>query len=356
MFSKNDGIKRKGVVLLNLGTPDSPESDEVRKYLKNFLMDPFVLDVPFLVRWCIVHGAILPTRPSLAAAAYQKIWTDRGSPLLFHLEDLVDNVQKKLGDGWRVEPAMRYGSPSIERAMQVFRGKIQEELLIIPLYPQYSLAATESSIQECSRLAKKILPETRLKFVESFFNFDLFIKAFAVNIQETLKDFYYDHILFSFHGLPERQIRKVDHTRSHCLIEKDCCQSMTTQNLLCYRAQCFTTARLIAEKAGIARGKYTICFQSRLGRTPWIQPFTDHYYRQLPKQGVKKIAVVCPAFVADCLETLEEVQIRGREEFIHNGGIDLKLVPSLNASEVWVDAVVHLVQHSEGVSFRQSQH
>jgi ferrochelatase len=221
------------------------------------------------------------------------------------------------------------------------------------LYPQFSLAATESSIQKCIQVAKKKLPSKRLKFVESFYDFDPFVKAFAAIIQKSLKDFSHDHVLFSFHGLPERQIKKTDLTGTHCLNQKGCCEEIISANQNCYRAQCFATARLIAQVLNIPQSQYTVCFQSRLGKTPWIQPFTDQFYRELPKKGVKRLAVVCPAFVADCLETLEEVQMRGRDEFILNGGEDLKLVPSLNSSEEWVKAIVKLAENPELASCRR---
>lgn len=306
-------------------------------------MDPWVIDVPFLARWFLVNALILPRRPKKSAEAYRKVWTERGSPLRFHLNDLVEQVQRGLGSAWVVKPGMRYGQPSILKALEEFRAEGIRDLVIFPLYPQYSTAATESSVVECRRLAGKVFPEARLEFVPPFFADAGFIRSFAEVIRASLVEYPYDHLLFSFHGLPERQIRKLDPTGSHCLSKPDCCEVSVAANSQCYRAQCYTTARLIAQELGLTADRYTVCFQSRLGRTPWIRPYTDELYESLAKRGVKKLAVACPAFVADCLETLEEVQMRGREQFLANGGEELRLVPSLNSEPLWVEAVQKMV-------------
>ncbi len=341
-------MTQQGAILLNVGTPQSPEQGHVKEYLKEFLMDPFVIDIPYLLRWFTVNGLILPRRPAASAAAYQKIWTERGSPLYFHLIDLVDKVQVQLGDAWDVQPAMRYGQPSITKALRGFRDKGIRDVKIFPLYPQYSLAATETGIQECRRLATQLttqpeVHEFNLTFVDPFYHHPLFVDAFAAQVRNAMTDFQYDHLLFSFHGLPERQIKKTDASGAHCLSKSGCCEAVSTQNNSCYRAQCYHTARMIAAKLELKPDAYTVCFQSRLGRTPWIQPFTDQLYQQLPARGVKKLGVVCPAFVADCLETLEEIQIRGKADFIRHGGEDLKLVPSLNSGAAWSRAVAEIL-------------
>lgn len=340
--------KRKGALLLNLGTPDAPTTEAVRVYLKEFLMDPYVVDIAFPLRWLLVNGAILPKRPALSASLYRKVWTDRGSPLLNHLQDLESKVQDqfhKLNEGdWLTQSAMRYGKPSIESALIAFRDAEIDEVIAIPLYPQYSLAATESSIDKCTELFRKIIPQGSLSFVPPFYNEDVFIDSFVEVIKNSLKNYNYDYLLFSFHGLPERQVKKT--TKNYCFNRDFCCNEITEANQNCYRAQCYATARLLAEKLGIPQEKYSVCFQSRLGRTPWIKPYTDELYRELPKKGVRRLAVACPAFVADCLETLEEVQIRGREEFIQSGGEELRLIPSLNSSGTWAHAVVNMLQKS----------
>jgi protoporphyrin/coproporphyrin ferrochelatase len=336
--------QKQGVILLNLGTPNQPQPPEVKAYLKEFLMDPYVLDIPYLFRWFLVNLAILPKRSVTSAAAYQKVWTERGSPLLVHLNELSKKVQTSLGKSWNVQPAMRYGNPSIESVFKKFKEAEIEDILLFPLYPQYSLAATQSSIEKCLEVSKRIHPASKIRIIEPFYDHELFIQSFTEVAAKSIESYPYDHLLFSFHGLPERHVKKTDSTGNHCLSKNECCSQMTSANQNCYRAQCYSSARLIAEKLGLAKDHYTVCFQSRLGKTPWIQPFTDHFYRELPKRGVKRLAVMCPAFVSDCLETLEEVQIRGREEFIHNGGEDLKLIPSLNSEDIWADAVSQIIQ------------
>lgn len=338
--------KVQGAILLNLGTPDAPQASEVRQYLREFLMDPYVIDIPLPVRWLLVNGVILPTRPSKSAEAYQKIWTDRGSPLLFHLLDLVPKVQQQLGSEWRVLPAMRYGKPGIESVLSQFQKEGITDITVFPLYPQYSLAATETSVQQCQKIANRLSPEFRLKFVGAFYNDPGFIRAFAEKTRTHLTGYDYDHVLFSFHGLPERHVKKTDLRGDHCLSQENCCAEMNDANRNCYRAQCFQTAHAIARQLGLEKSRYTVCFQSRLGRNPWIKPYTDHFYESLPARGAKKIAVVCPAFVADCLETLEEIEMRGKEEFVQNGGEDLKLVPSLNSDDVWAQVVANLLKAS----------
>lgn len=341
-------MKKKGLLLINLGTPDAATTEKVRIYLKEFLMDPFVIDIPYPLRWLLVHGAILPKRPALSAEAYRKVWSDRGSPLLEHLEDLVARVQELVvASEWKVLGGMRYGTPSIRRALEEFRDEGIDEVVAFPLYPQYSLAATESSMANTRKLAKRVAPGLKLHFVPAFYDDAGFIEAFAQVAREGLQGFDYGHLLFSFHGLPERQIRKTDHSAQgtkHCLESQDCCAVMTEANRDCYRAQCYATARALARVLGLKPEQYTVCFQSRLGRTPWIRPYTDEVYGEVAKRGVKRLAVMCPAFVADCLETLEEVQIRGRDDFRRLGGEDLKLVPSLNSSSAWARAVVQLAQ------------
>jgi ferrochelatase len=339
-MKQNQAVEsRKGAILINVGTPKAPHPPEVREYLKEFLMDPYVIDVPHPLRWLIVNGTILPKRPIASAEAYRKVWTDQGSPLLVHLMGLTQKVQSTLGDGWLVQPAMRYGEPKIETAFLKFKEEGVSEVSVFPLYPQYSLAATETSLQECRRVAKKIDPKMKLRWVKPFYDQSEFIGAFADTVQDSLRDYRYDHLLFSFHGLPERQVKKTDVTGQHCLKGEGCCSAVEGSNRNCYRAQCFHTARTMAQKLGLKPAEYTVCFQSRLGSTPWIRPFTDDLYQELPKRGVKRLGVVCPAFVADCLETLEEIQIRGKEDFIRHGGEDLKLVPSLNSRDSWAQTV-----------------
>lgn len=341
-------MKKKGLLLINLGTPDAATTEKVRIYLKEFLMDPFVIDIPYPLRWLLVHGAILPKRPALSAAAYRKIWTQRGSPLLEHLEDLVAQVRKLANPSeWSVVGAMRYGNPSIRSALEELSASGIEEAVVLPLYPQYSLAATESSIVCIRKLARLVAPGLKISFVPAFYDDRHFIEAFAEVARESLRGFEHEHLLFSFHGLPERQVRKTDRSApggAHCLQSENCCERMTDANRDCYRAQCYATARALAQALALRPDQYAVCFQSRLGRTPWIKPYTDQMYSSLASRGVKRLAVMCPAFVADCLETLEEVQIRGRDDFRRLGGEELRLVPSLNSSPSWARTVLSLAQ------------
>jgi ferrochelatase len=346
-------MSKKGLLLLNLGTPDSPEPDDVRRYLAEFLMDRFVIDVPTVARFLMVYGLILPKRPKKSSEAYKKIWTERGSPLAFHLEDLSAQVSRLLSrENVRVLSAMRYGRPAIQEALETFERESIDELTVFPLYPQYSLAATESSVDRVKELAHKLKFKGELKFVPPFYDSAGFIRCFSRQGRLMLDEFDADHVLFSFHGLPERHIRKTDPKGTHCLVSKsvqDCCERITSANQNCYRAQCFATAHAIAAELGLKRtdfGKrYSVSFQSRLGVTSWIKPYTDLVFSDLVKNGIRRLAVMCPSFVADCLETLEEIAIRGKESFRALGGDDLRLIPSLNSSEDWAEAVCEMSKY-----------
>jgi protoporphyrin/coproporphyrin ferrochelatase len=334
---------KSGILLVNLGTPDAPDTSSVRRYLRQFLMDPFVIDIPALARWALVHLLILPRRPQASAEAYRKIWISRGSPLLYHTRDLTQKVASLLGPLIPVRFGMRYGSPSLETAIEELHQSGVNQITALPLYPQYSLAATESSVVELKRVIGERHPEVALRILPAFYADPGFVRSFVESAREALKDFRHDHIVFSFHGLPERHVKKTDATGAHCLASSDCCARIDERNRDCYRAQCFHSAREIAAGLGLKAADYSIGFQSRLGRTPWIKPYTDLLYPELAARGVKRIAVLSPSFVADCLETLEEIQLRGREQFIACGGEDLKLVPSLNSRDDWAQAVAKLV-------------
>lgn len=347
----SERAKSKGLLLLNLGTPDSPEASDVRKYLAEFLMDPFVIDIPWPARAALVHGFVLPFRPKKSSDAYKKVWTTRGSPLLFHLEDLAAKVAPLLPQ-YRVLTAMRYQKPSIRAALEQLQAREVSDITVFPLYPQYSLAATESSILKVREEARSLGLSSTLRFVPAFYNSPPFQQAFAEATREALADFSADYILFSFHGLPERQVKKTDATGGHCAPEAhDCCERIVDANASCYRAQSFATAHALARRLDFAPEdfgkKYSVSFQSRLGRTPWIRPYTDFVLSELARRGVRKLAVVCPSFVADCLETLEEIAIRGREQFRSEGGGELRLVPSLNSRESWAKAIAEIVKEGE---------
>ncbi len=337
----------KGLLLVNLGTPAAPNTGAVRRYLRQFLGDPRVLDMNRVGRFLLLELVILPFRPSKSAEAYRKIWDDeRGSPLLYYGIDLVAAVQARMGDGWRVELAMRYGEPSIPAVMQRLREAGIDRIVVLPLFPQLASSSTGSALQEVHEAANAMWNVPQLCAVEPFYDHPAFVRAFAEVGRPALAESEADYVLFSFHGLPERQIHKSDDSGAHCLASEGCCDQIGPVNRNCYRAQCYATARALAAELRLADGGWSVAFQSRLGRVPWIRPYTDEVLVELAERKVGRVAVFCPAFVADCLETLEEIGIRGRESYTAAGGAELTLVPSLNASEVWADAVVELVRDS----------
>jgi len=338
---------RTGLLLVNLGTPDSPRTADVRTYLREFLTDPRVIDIPTWRRWLIVNLLILPFRPAQSSEAYAKIWTDRGSPLLFHTEDLAGGVRDRLGETTRVEVAMRYGRPSIPDGLRRLRDAGIDRVVVFPLYTQYSSAATGSTLEKVFAEASKLWNVPYLQIVPPFYDHPAFIDACCRVARPRLERLDPEKVFFSFHGLPERQVRKSDESGgSHCLTRDGCCDRIVTANRNCYRAQCMATARRIAEGLGIAEEKRVICFQSRLGRTPWLRPYTDHVLAEEARRGCRRAAILSPAFVADCLETIEELGIRGVGMWRENGGETLELVPAVNATEPWIDAVVTIAREN----------
>jgi ferrochelatase len=334
--------ERVGLLLVNLGTPLSPDPRDVRRYLREFLSDPRVIDIGALPRWLLLNLFILPFRPRRSGEAYEKIWTERGSPLLFHTKDLAEKVQQRFGDGVVVDYAMRYGEPSVAGSLDRFKVLAVDRIVVFPLYPQYSSAATGSSIEKVFAEASRSWNTPFVQVVPPFYDHPAFIDACAGIARPILNEAPWEKILFSFHGLPERHCLKSDDTGAHCLKSADCCDRIVEANRNCYRAQCFATARALASRLEISEDRRIICFQSRLGRTPWIRPYTDEVVVELAKSGVKRAMILSSAFVADCLETVEELGIRAADSFKANGGERLRLVPSLNADDAWVDGVVTL--------------
>jgi len=339
-------MRTKGLLLVNLGTPDAPEAGPVRRYLREFLGDPRVLDLPAAGR-LLLEGAILPFRPARSAEAYRKIWTAEGSPLLVYSRALEQAVAGRLEGEYAVELAMRYGSPSLPSALARLRARGVSELTVLPLYPQEAASSSGSTRARVYELLAQRWDAPPVRMVPAFFDDPGFLDAFTQVAAPALARFGQDHLLFSFHGLPERHMRKSDPSGRHCLASPTCCDRLTEVNRTCYRAQSYATARALALRLGLGEGASSVSFQSRLGRTPWIHPYTDEVLPELAKQGVRRLAVMCPAFVADCLETLEEIGIRAREQFRAAGGEELLLVPSLNAHPAWVDAVVDLVRRTD---------
>ena len=340
-----------GLLLINLGTPDEPTTSAVRRYLREFLGDPRVLDINGVGRKLLLELIILPTRPAKSAHAYRQIWDEkRGSPLLYHSQDLAAGVAAKLGADWHVELAMRYGSPSIKDGLAKLTAAHCDRIVVLPLFPQYASSSTGTAVARVMELAAQAWTVPPLDFVPAFYDDPGFLDAFAAVGAPALAAANADHVLFSFHGLPVRQITKTDPNAgtpsAHCFATATCCDAMVNPN--CYRAQSYATARSIAKRLGLAPEKYTVCFQSRLGRTPWIQPYTDVVIDELGKNRatnkIERLAVFCPAFVADCLETIEEIGMRAVDQWKAGGGKELVLVPSLNSTPTWIDAVAAIAQ------------
>lgn len=324
----------KGVLLVNLGSPESTDPKDVKKYLDEFLMDERVIDVPFWARSLIVRGIILNTRPKKSAEAYERIWWQEGSPLIV----LSERLQEKI-DTYTSVPialAMRYGKPDIMSSLQELHDKGVDEVLLFPLYPQFAMATTETILVLAEELRKKHFPQMEFTSVPAFYNHPDYIRVLANSISESLEGVDHEHLLFSYHGVPKRHIRKRDITKSHCKIDRSCCTTPSPAHQFCYRHQCYETTRLVAEYLGLKKDSYSVSFQSRLGFDPWLQPYTDRTIERFGLNGMKKLAIVTPAFVSDCLETLEEIAMEGEEIFHEVGGKDLHVVPCLNDRDDWV--------------------
>ncbi|MEK6704755.1 MAG: ferrochelatase [Bdellovibrionota bacterium] len=316
---------KKGLLLLNLGTPDNPTRGAVRKYLKEFLMDPQIVDLPYVFRWILVNGFISTFRARKKSLSYQKIWMEGGSPLLVHTVMLADKAQKQLGENWSVRVGMRYGNPSIKSALEVFKREGIADISVFPLYPQYAHATTGSCLEEVNKImSMTAADEAKPRVIQPFYCAELFVGALAAAVAGVMAANDHDFVLFSFHGLPVRSGGSRD-----------------------YQAQCGETARLAAARLGLAPERYAVAFQSRFGFGEWLKPYTFDMLADLAIQGIKRIVVVCPSFVCDCLETLEEIGIRGRDLFIKAGGERLLLAPSLNSSDRWTDALVRLTREAQ---------
>jgi ferrochelatase len=330
---------RTGVLLVNLGTPDSPRVRDVRRYLREFLSDPLVIDLPAVRRWLLLNLVILPLRPRSSARAYAKVWTPEGSPLRVHGRALRVAVAAELGNAYVVELGMRYGHPSIPSALERLAAADVVRILALPLFPQHSSAATGSVVAKLRDTIERVPSIPPVETLGAFYDDPGFIDAFAAIARPCLEAFHPDFVLMSFHGLPERHVRRADPSERHCLASEDCCDAIADVNRDCYRAQCMATARALASALGLDDAAHAVAFQSRLGRTPWIRPYTDEVLPELARAGVRRLAIMCPTFVADCLETLEEIGMRGREQWLGLGGKAMQLVPCLNADPAWVRAV-----------------
>jgi len=335
-------MKSTGVLLINLGTPDAPTPAAVGRYLRQFLMDAFVIDLPAPLRWLLVNVAIVPRRKYQSAHAYQKVQLSKGSPLLVHTRELATSVTEQLNESeprYIIEYGMRYGNPSIKAALTILKLSKVDRIVVLPLYPQYAESSFETAVVETRRRARELGCEELLEFMPPFYDRPEFINAWVERIRESINPDATDHLVFSFHGLPVRHLARLHGKDNHCLTAVDCCAAITSGNETCYRAQCFATARAIAAQLELDPDDYTVAFQSRLGRAQWIGPNTVDVLQNLARTGNKRISVACPSFVADCLETLEEIGIRGRETFITAGGEDLQLIASLNSDSRWVKSI-----------------
>ncbi|MBD0831377.1 ferrochelatase [Aestuariibaculum sediminum] len=334
---------KKGILLVNLGSPDSPEPKDVKKYLGEFLMDERVIDIPLVARAALVKGIILKTRPKASAAAYKKIWWDEGSPLIV----ISERVQKKVQHlvDVPVELAMRYGSMTIKKGLQALVDQGVEEVLLFPLYPQFAMATTETITVLAEELREKYFPNLKIESVPAFYNKPDYIEVLSESIKQHLEGKNYEHLLFSYHGVPERHIRKSDVTKSHCKIDGSCCKTPSKAHEFCYRHQCLEVTRLVAEKLQLEEDSYSTSFQSRLGFDPWLLPYTDRTIERLGKSGIKNMAIVTPAFVSDCLETLEEIAMEGQEIFHEMGGQDFTTIPCLNDDKAWVELLAKWINN-----------
>ena len=328
---------KKGILLVNLGSPDSPAPKDVKRYLGEFLMDERVIDIPYLLRALLVKGIILNTRPKKSARAYQKVWLPEGSPLIVLSNKLLEKVQPLVDAP--VEMAMRYGNPSLESGFEKLQAQGVTDVLLVPLYPQHAMATTETIVVLAEELIKKRFTGMKMETVPAFYNRPSYIQTLSASIQESMDAFQPDYLLFSYHGVPERHIRKTDCTGEHCKINDTCCITPSAAHAVCYRHQCHETTRQVAETLGLKEGEYGTSFQSRLGRDPWLKPYTDATLVALGEKGIKKLAVATPAFVADCLETIEEIGMEGAHEFKEAGGSEFLTIPCLNDRDDWAQTL-----------------
>ena len=334
--------KDKAVVLMNLGSPDSTKVKDVSRYLKEFLMDKRVIDIPYLSRLALIHGIIVPFRAPKSAAAYKTIWTREGSPLVVLTRQLQAELQKRVD--LPVEIAMRYGKPGVDTAFdRLLAGNPGlREVLAIPLYPHYAMSSYETAVEHAKQVHKDKRYPFHLNFFPPFYREPGYINALVERIRPYLGQDH-DHILFSYHGVPGRHIRKSDITGSHCLASQACCEIASPAHAYCYRHQVITTTKLVMKQLEVPDDKYSISFQSRLGKG-WLEPFTDIRLAEMPGEGIKKLLILCPAFVSDCLETLEEIEERGKETFMSAGGEAYTMIPCLNTSDLWVDTLAGWVR------------
>lgn len=333
-------MAKKGILLINLGSPRSTAVEDVKEYLDEFLMDEKVIDYRWIFRALLVQGIILKTRPAKSAEAYKTVWTDEGSPLIVITKKIQKKLQNKVDIP--VEIGMRYAEPSIETGIRNLVEKGVTEIVLFPLYPQYAMSTTETVIEKAEEVRKKKFPGIRINYVQPFYNRDLYTDCLAESIREKLPE-NFDALLFSYHGVPERHIYKTDPTKT-CNMNDCCSKDSHPSHAFCYRHQCFNTTDRVIRKLGLPKNKVIVSFQSRLGKDKWIEPYTDHTLETIPEKGIKNLAVVCPAFVSDCLETLEEISVEGKEQFMEAGGENFTYIPCLNDEDRWIEVIKTLCE------------
>lgn len=329
----------KGILLINLGSPDSTSTKDVRKYLDEFLMDKRVIDMPYWKRFLLVKGIILNTRPKKSAAAYKKIWWKEGSPLEVISARFTKKLRKKID--CPIALGMRYGSMSMEKAIKELVDKGVSEILMIPMYPHFAMSSYETVEVKADEIIAKNYPSVKLESFPVFYNEPNYIQAMVSNIQNQLKGVDFNHILFSYHGLPERHILLADPTKSHCKLDKSCCNTHSEAHKTCYRHQCFETTKEIVKLLNLEEKTYSNSFQSRLLKDPWLKPYTDNEFGRFPKENIKKLVVITPAFVTDCLETLEEIAMEGKKQFMSAGGEKYTHIKCMNDNDDWVNVVAN---------------
>lgn len=328
-------MAKKGILLINLGSPRSTAVEDVKEYLDEFLMDEKVIDYRWIFRALLVQGIILKTRPAKSAEAYKTVWTEEGSPLIVITKKVQQKLQKRVNVP--VEIGMRYAEPSIETGIRNLIEKGVSEIVLFPLYPQYAMSTTETVIEKAEEIRKKKFPDIKINYIQPFYHRELYTDCLAESIREKLPE-NFDALLFSYHGVPERHIYKTDPTKTCNL--NDCCSRETNpSHPFCYRHQCFNTTETVIKKLELPKDKVIVSFQSRLGKDKWIEPYTDHTLKTIPAKGIKKLVIVCPAFVSDCLETLEEISVEGKEQFLEAGGESFTYLSCLNDEDRWIEVI-----------------
>ncbi len=335
-------MSQQGVILLNLGSPDSTKVSDVRRYLREFLMDERVLDAPKPIRWFLVNCLILPTRPRQSAEAYQSIWAEHGSPLILTSREQQSALAEQVDIP--VELGMRYGSPSTESALKGLLEQGVDDLFIVPMYPHYAMSSYETAVVHLMKSVRKLAPKLKTTLMPPFYEDPGYIEALVSSARPALAEGDFDKLIFSFHGIPQRHLVKGDPSHEHCMTTPDCCNTCHPAHATCYRHQCAMTVEKFVQAMDLPKEKYMVTFQSRLGREPWLQPYTDKTLEALPQQGVKKIKIMCPAFTADCLETLEEIAEEGRDIFIQAGGESYQQIPCLNAQPQFIEYLAQCVK------------